>query len=366
MKKYITTLVVSMLMLLGVSNTYADFSSDRSYNPANSLHSSRASFLMKDNGWMTLNYLHPNANKGGYIAGAKNNGDTHMYIYSRNGGDNAGGYDLSAISPQADWEAQIQRLINSGLKPVMWLTPDDSPQITNQSIAAQKAHFDEMVRRFDKQIEAYVVCLECDEYWSPAMVNELVRHLKTKTNKPVAVHMTSGVGGHKGNLAYYKGADYVFLQTGWNKSHAEIQAMVKDAMAKTGLPVVLSEYAQESRSGSARAMGDAGCAAGAVGTGNGRSITFCGQEPQPIAEPKDKNNNYAYIAAAIVAVGVFAYIGYNYDITFNFNVTDEMSMFEVQKKFQLTDQSDIRFSWQNMEQGKEDQQRLMLSYNFRW
>jgi predicted metal-binding protein len=248
----------------------------------------------------------------------------------------------------------------------MWLTPDDSPQITNQSIAAQKAHFDEMVRRFDNQVTAYVACLECDEYWSPAMVNELVRHLKTKTNKPVAVHMTSGVGGHKGNLAYYKGADYVFLQTGWNKSHAEIQAMVKDAMAKTGLPVVLSEYAQESRSGSARAMGDAGCAAGAVGTGNGRSITFCGQEPQPIAEPKDKNNNYAYIAAAIVAVGVFAYIGYNYDITFNFNVTDEMSMFEVQKKFQLTDQSDIRFSWQNMEQGKEDQQRLMLSYNFRW
>ena len=359
MKKYIMTLVASILTLLSVSNTYA-------YDPANSLHSSRASFLMKDNGWMTLNYLHPNANKGGYIAGAKNNGDTHMYIYSRNGGDNAGGYDLSTISPQADWEAQIQRLINSGLKPVMWLTPDDSPQITNQSIAAQKAHFDEMVRRFDNQVTAYVACLECDEYWSPAMVNELVRHLKTKTDKPVAVHMTSGVGGHKGNLAYYKGADYVFLQTGWNKSSAEIKAMVKDAMAKTGLPVVLSEYAQESRSGSARAMGDAGCAAGAVGTGNGRSITFCGQEPQPIAEPKDKNNNYAYIAAAIVAVGVFAYIGYNYDITFNFNATDEMSMFEVQKKFQLTDQSDIRFSWQNMEQGKEDQQRLMLSYNFRW
>lgn len=366
MKKYITTLVVSMLMMLSVSNTYADFSSDRLYNPANSLHGSRASFLMVDNHWMTLHYLHPNANKGGMMNAAKANGDTHFYIYSRNGGDNGGPFDLDYMEPMPDWEAQIQQIINKGMKPVMWLTPDDSPNITNQSIAAQKAHFDEMVRRFDHLVSAYVACLECDEYWSAGKVNELVRHLKTKTDKPVAVHMTSGVGGHKGNLAYYKGADYVFLQTGWNKSHAEIKAMVQQAQKATGLPVVLSEYALESRSGSARAMGDAGCAAGAVGTGNGRSITFCGEEPRPIEEPKDKNNNYYYIAAALVAVGVFAYIGTNYDITFNFNATDEMSMFEVQKKFQLTEQSDVRFSWQNMEQGKEDQTRMLLTYNFEW
>jgi hypothetical protein len=359
MKKYITALAVSILMLVSTANTLA-------YDPAHSLHSSRASFLMKNNGWMTLNYLHPNANKGGYIAGAKNNGDTHMYIYSRNGGDNAGGFELSKISPQADWEAQIQTLINSGLKPVMWLTPDDSPGITGQPIDAQKAHFNNMVARFDNQIEAYVVCLECDEYWSAATVNELVRHLKTKTDKPVAVHMTSGVGGHRGNLAYYKGADYVFLQTGWNRSGAEIQAMVKDAIARTGLPVVLSEYAKESRSASARAMGDAGCAAGAVGTGNGRSITLCGQEPQPIAEPKDKNNNYAYIAAALVAVGVFAYIGTNYDITFDFQATDEMSMFAVKKTFQLTERQNLNFSWQNAEKDSDDQQRFLLSYNFDW
>jgi len=359
MKKYITALAVSILMLVSTANTFA-------YDPAHSLHSSRASFLMQDSGWMTLNYLHPNANKNGYIGASKNNGDTHMYIYSRNGGDNAGGFDLSKISPQADWETQIQHLINSGLKPVMWLTPDDSPSITGQSLDAQKAHFNNMVARFDNQLEAYVVCLECDEYWSAATVNELVRHLKTKTNKPVAVHLTVGVGGHKGNPAYYKGADYVFLQTGFGVTPQQVTAMVKEAIAVTGLPVVLSEYARESRSPSSRALGDAGCAAGAVGTGNGRTVTLCGQEPQPIAEPSDKNNNYAYIAAAIVAVGVFAYIGYNYDITFDFQASDEMSMFAVQKTFQLTEQQNLNFSWQNVEKDSQDQQRFLLSYTFEW
>jgi hypothetical protein len=103
-----------------------------------------------------------------------------------------------------------------------------------------------------------------------------------------------------------------------------------------------------------------------VGTGNGRSITLCGQEPQPIAEPKDKNNNYAYIAAALVAVGVFAYIGTNYDITFDFQATDEMSMFAVKKTFQLTERQNLNFSWQNVEKDSDDQQRFLLSYTFDW
>ena len=41
------------------------------YNPTHSLHGSRASFLMQDSRWMTLNYLHPNANKVGIINAAK-------------------------------------------------------------------------------------------------------------------------------------------------------------------------------------------------------------------------------------------------------------------------------------------------------
>ena len=243
---------------------------------------SRASFLMVDDGWMTLNYLHPNAEKLRMRAAAIENGDTHIYIYSRNAGDNFGSSfkNVSAISPKPDWEAQLDTLNDIGLKPVIWLTPDDSPKITSQSLDVQKAHFSEIVRRFDDKVTGYVTCLECDEYWSAAKVNALVAHLKSITNKPVGVHLTSGIGGYKGNKEYYANADYVYLQTGWDKTPAEITAMVKQAIAVTGKPVIASEYAKESRSAAARALGDAACLAGAVGTGNGRSVDFCGQEEQ--------------------------------------------------------------------------------------
>ena len=240
---------------------------------------SRASFLMVDSRWMTLNYLHPNAEKLRMRAAALANGDTHIYLYSRNGGENGGpNFNLSHITPQPDWEVQLNTLNAIGLKPVMWLTPDDSPSITSQSLDAQKAHFSEIVRRFDDKVTGYVACLECDEYWSAEKTNALVAHLKSITDKPVGVHLTSGIGGHAGNKEYYANADYVYLQTGWDKTPAEITAMVKQAIAVTGKPVVASEYAKESRSATARALGDAACLAGAVGTGNGRSVDFCGQE----------------------------------------------------------------------------------------
>ena len=245
------------------------------------LHGSRASFLMVDDGWMTLNYLHPNAEKLRMRAAALANGDTHIYIYSRNAGDNFGSSfkNVSAISPRPDWEAQLDTLNDIGLSPVIWLTPDDSPEITSKSTSEQQAHFSEIVRRFDDKVSGYVVCLECDEYWSAAKVNTLVTHLKSITDRPVGVHLTSGIGGKKGNKEYYANADYVFLQTGWDKTPAQITAMVKQAIAVTGKPVVASEYAKESRSAAARALGNAACQAGAIGTGNGRSIIPCGQRP---------------------------------------------------------------------------------------
>ncbi len=263
-------IVAFMLTLLG-QNSNAD------------IHGSRASFLMVDSRWMTLNYLHPNAEKSKMRAAALANGDTHIYLYSRNGGDGFNGgpdFDLSIIAPKPDWEVQLNTLNAAGLSPVMWLTPDDSPNIHSQSLDVQKAHFSEIVRRFDDKVTGYVSCLECDEYWDAATVNALVIHLKSITDKPIGVHLTSGIGGKQGNKEYYANADYVYLQTGWDKTPAEITAMVKQAIAVTGKPVVASEYAKESRSAAARALGDAACLAGAVGTGNGRSVDFCGQREQ--------------------------------------------------------------------------------------
>ena len=305
------------------------------YDTNFTLHGSRASFLMLDSKWMTLNYLHPNANKVGMRNAAKANGDTHIYLYTRNGGDNGGGFNLSSISPQPDWEARLDELNNIGLKPVLWLTPDDSKNITSQSMAAQKAHFDQMVTRFDSRVTGYVTCLECDEYFSPAQVQALVAHLKSKTDKPVGVHLTSGVGGHKGNTAYYTNADYVFLQFGWDKTPAEITAMVKQAMIVTGKPVVASEYALESRKAAARVLGNAACLAGAIGTGNGRTIQFCGAEEVP--KKKDYNTEIvAVLGIAVLAVGAY-YLHTNYDFELKFDATDNWQSYGTGKSFALTD-----------------------------
>jgi len=313
------------------------------YDTTYSLHGSRASFLMQDSRWMTLNYLHPNANKAGMRAAAKANGDTHIYLYTRNGGDGFNGgpkFDLSVINPQPDWEAQLDTLNAIGLKPVLWLTPDDSPSIVRQSMDAQKAHFTNMVNRLDSKVTGYVPCLECDEYWSAAQVQALVAHLKTKTDKPVGVHLTSGLGGHSGNTAYYANADYVFLQTGWNKTPAEITAMVKHAMAVTGKPVVASEYAKESRTPAARALGDAACAAGAIGTGNGRSIVPCGYEAPP--QPKKNNDaDMAMAAVGIIVIGVAAYyLHTNYDFELKFDMTDNYQNYGTKKTFNLFEKND--------------------------
>jgi hypothetical protein len=290
---------------------------------------------------MTLNYLHPDANKVGMRNAAKANGDTHIYVYSRNGGDGFNGgpdFDLSIITPQPDWEAQLDTLNAVGLKPVLWLTPDDSPSIVRQSMDAQKAHFTNMVNRLDSKVTGYVPCLECDEYWDAATVNALVAHLKSITDKPVGVHLTSGLGGHKGNMAYYANADYVFLQTGWDKTPAQIAAMVKQAMAVTGLPVVASEYAKESRTPAARALGDAACAAGAIGTGNGRSIVPCGYEaPSPSKKNNDTEIAMAAVGIVILAVGAY-YLHTNYDFELLLYATDNYQTYGTKKTFNLFEQ----------------------------
>jgi len=331
-------LIVAVFSIICSPNIYA-------YDTKYSLHGSRASFLMQDSRWMTLNYLHPNANKTGMRAAAKANGDTHIYLYSRNGGDGFNGgpdFDLSVIAPKPDWEAQLNLLNASGLKPVMWLTPDDSRAITVQSLDEQKSHFNEIVRRFNDKVTGYVACLECDEYWSPAMVNALVIHLKSITDKPVGVHLTSGIGGRKGNNEYYANADYVFLQTGWDKTPAQVAAMVKQAMAVTGKPVVASEYAKESRTPAARALGDAACQAGAIGTGNGRSITPCGYEAPPKETNFLKKHETELIGIAAVSVAIAAVYFYNKQFKvapFNFtlNGNENYQVYGAEKAFGITD-----------------------------
>jgi hypothetical protein len=244
----------------------------------------------------------------------------------------------------------------------MWLTPDDSREITSQSLAAQKAHFDLIVNRFDSRVTGYVACLECDEYWSAAHVQKLVAHLKSKTDKPVGVHLTSGIGGHKGNTAYYANADYVFLQFGWNKTSAQVAAMVKQAMIITGKPVVASEYAKESRTPAARALGDAACRAGAIGTGNGRSIVPCGYEAPPPKKNNDADTAMAVVGIAVLAVGAY-YLHTNYDFELKFNATENWQSYGTGKSFALTDSLNFNTDFTHTVTDSFNDNRILFSFS---
>ena len=94
--------------------------------------------------------------------------------------------------------------------------------------------------------------------------------------------------------------------------------MVKQAIAVTGKPVVASEYAKESRSAAAKALGDAACLAGAIGTGNGRSITPCGQRPQKKKRWYKEYEN-ELIVSGVAALTLYAVSRYGIPMTLQAN-----------------------------------------------
>ena len=143
----------------------------------------------------------------------------------------------------------------------------------------------------------------------------MVRHIKSKTDRPIAVHLAPGVGGFKRDTAYYAEADYIYLQFGDHLSGDYVAdtemavAMLKEAM-KLGKPVVANEYSLYSESAQAKALGDRLCAEGAVGTGNGRNIVFCGQREDRV--PKFDGSAALLVGAIASLIGLSVYMENDY------------------------------------------------------
>ena len=230
------------------------------------------------------------------------NGDTHIDVYAR---AKSGVFHGSTIDGYANQRPRLQELNDSGLKPVVWLTGEGRQGNTDEPLPDTLNFIDHYVRTNDDLVSGYVVCLECDENYSASEVNAMVARVKANTDKHVAVHLTPGVGGHSGNTNYYKGADFIYLQVGdhltgdYTADSAMAVAMLKEAL-KLGIPVVANEYSLISTSEQARALGDRLCAEGAVGTGNGRSVSFCGQKPQK-AKWYDKYQDEMVVAGVAMA-----------------------------------------------------------------
>ena len=277
------------------------------------IYGSRASFLQMNTTGMSLSYLSQDVNdqwRTNMENSLLNNGDTHIYLYTRNDDD-----DVGNVRPQPDWEQRIDHLNSRGLKPIMWLMADDSPSLAALPLSTHKAHNAEMVRRLDSKVDGYVIGLEVDEYWTAAQTNELIQDLKQHTNKPIGVHLTPTTP-----LEYVTHADVLYLQTGFGLTQEQFREKVKATLLATSKPVIVSEYSLQSDTAYARALGDIACEMGAAGTGNGRSVDFCGQREQKKIHWYKKYET-EMVVAGITMVALYAVT--RYDLPLQLRATED-------------------------------------------
>ena len=194
-------------------------------------------------------------------------GDTHADIMARSTANDFGRVDGVH---RDSWRNRIGILRSNGVVPVVWLISDDSSDVYRKGLDNQIDYQNQVVSAVDDIVSHYVVCLECDEYYSPAQVSTLIGELRKRTDKPIGVHLTPGV-----KAEYIKDADIIYLQTGFNLNEQQFRQQIENALM-FGKPVVVSEYDLQGTSGRAKAFGDIACSyPGVVGTGNGRGTTSC-------------------------------------------------------------------------------------------
>ena len=318
------------------------------YDTTYSLHGARSSFLLNDifqdkfgTSLMYLSNTWNNTERLNYITRLKNNGDTHIDVYAR---ASSGVLPGGVVDSNENLHAKLKQLNDNGLKPVLWMTGEQRQGDYKKSQAVHEAFIDKTIAQSDGQVAAYVVGLELDEYWGAATVNHYVNYIKARTNKPVAVHLTPGVGGHKKDINYYKNADYIFLQIGDHLSGDYVadtelaKSMLNEAL-KLGIPVIANEYSYRNETAASKALGDLMCQMGAVGTNNGRNITFCGAEEVSKKKNKDAETAVAVVGIVVVALGAY-YLHKNYDFELKFDATDNYQTYGTKKTFNLFEKND--------------------------
>ena len=231
----------------------------------------KTTFLIERNKYSTLDWLSDESSnhwRDIVIEKLNANGDTHADVMARS--YDSSFKEVSSVNRVA-WRDRLNKLRNKNLAPVMWLISDDSPQAYRQGLQNQIDYQNQVVDAVDDLVSHYVVCLECDEYYSAQEVSVLIQNLRKKgVNKPIGVHLTPGV-----KPEYYKDADVIYLQTGFNLSEQEFRNRIEESL-RLGKPVVVSEYNLNGTSALAKKYGDIACSyKGVVGTGNGRGSATC-------------------------------------------------------------------------------------------
>jgi hypothetical protein len=279
----------------------------------------KSTFLINGAEYSTLSWLAPDTATEKWTLQTLNkiinNGDTYADVMARSTAADFGyvnGVDRNY------WRERLVRLRDSGIQPVIWLVSDDSPDVYSKGLHDQVIYNNQVVDAVDDLVSHYVVCLECDEYYSAGQVNTLIKELRKKgVNKPIGVHLTPGV-----KPEYYAEADVIYLQTGFDLTEQQFRASIEEAL-RIGKPVVVSEYHMDGTTARARAFGDIACSyAGVVGTGNGRGTAVCGSL---VEEKKDewdriqefaKKNEVELVMFAVLLVVAYNKFGFDEPLPF--------------------------------------------------
>lgn len=214
----------------------------------------------------------------------KARGYTHIYVYAVNEND-YGGPSFDFYTDVPGYRALLNELVADGLFPVVWLNPDDAPTNSARTTPELQNRLTAFVPQIDDLVSSYCLGLELDEYWSDAKVNDLGLHLRSLTQKKIAVHQLP----QQHDLALGAWCDYLILQTNNPSSPptpSTVANRVQTAIAAVNKPVVVGEYNVSDPEATSVLLGDAGIAAGAVGFGNGGTPFFAaGEEVEPPPPP---------------------------------------------------------------------------------
>jgi len=165
----------------------------------------------------------------------------------------------------AKFKALLQELVDSGIKPVVWLT-SDSGNWRNQSIDVIKNDLSNFIPVIDSLVNSYVLALEVDEYWTLDKSNQIGAHLDNLTSKPLADHQLPGKWDYCTSWC-----DYMILQYGFGKTADGIKTMTGNAInSLSPKPVVAGEYnTDENNEALSITLGNAALTRCAAGFGNG-------------------------------------------------------------------------------------------------
>lgn len=210
------------------------------------------------------------------IEGERSDQNVTPYKNSFFGGD----FDDAKIQ---NWRTKIIELINNGIRPVLWLFPDDAPSIhgtrrdSGASIEEKKTYIEKMVDSFDDLPVMWVLGLEVNEYWNKPYCDTLGNYLQSIANNPVGLHQTGGRVDYMTSDWVDFGMYQYGIEHNWFSSSpyrdtlswGEIYNETIQKKAELGnKPFVAAEYDVEG-STAAKQRGLAAAFAGAAGTGNG-------------------------------------------------------------------------------------------------